>query len=50
LARHFWITRSSAGGVIGCTDEIGGGVPAMIALIRLAWLLPSNALWPVTAS
>ena len=32
----------------GC--EIGGGSEVRIAAIRLAWLLPSNARWPVAIS
>src|SRR5579864_5607061 len=41
LERHFFITRSSAGGVIGWREEMGRGSISRIFAIRLAWLLPS---------
>src|SRR5437016_262105 len=50
LAIHFFTTRSSAGGVMGCSDDIGRGSDDMIAPITLAWLLPSKALLPVAIS
>ena len=50
LARQVRTTRSSAGGARGARAESGGGSDPMIAEIRLAWLLPSNAFWPVTIS
>ena len=43
-------TRSSAGGDIGWTVEIGGGSSCMIAEISEAWLVPENALLPVAIS
>ena len=36
LARHFLTTRSSAGGVMGWSDDIGGGSVSRIFAIRLA--------------
>ena len=39
-------TRSSAGGDIGCTAEIGCGSEARIAATMLAWLLPVKARCP----
>src|SRR6266851_2803990 len=42
-----WTTRSSAGGDIGCTADIGCGSDARIAATMLAWLLPLNARLPV---
>src|SRR5450631_1634608 len=47
LARHFLTTRSSAGGVIGCSVAIGGGSAVRMAAIRLARLFPSNGGLPV---
>ena len=44
LARHFFTTRSSAGGDMGCTDEIGGGSADMIAVISDAWLAAGKRL------
>src|SRR6202030_547410 len=41
LARHFLTTRSSAGGVIGWREKIGGGSVSRILAIKLAWVLPS---------
>ena len=41
-------TRSSAGGIIGWIDEIGGGSVFMIEPISDAWLLPVNAFCPVS--
>ena len=42
--------RSRAGGVIGATDEAGGGLSFRIEPIRLAWLFPSKAFLPVAIS
>ncbi len=50
LARHCFTTRSSAGGVSGASAAISGGSPPMMAEIRDAWLLPSNARRPVVIS
>ena len=50
FARHVLTTRSSAGGVIGCSVEIGGGSELMIDEISDAWLVPSNAFLPVAIS
>jgi hypothetical protein len=36
LARHFFATRSRAGGVIGWSDDIGEGLEEMMAEITLA--------------
>ena len=44
LARQVLTTRSSAGGVIGWTTEIGCGSDVMIAEIRDAWLVPRECL------
>ena len=43
-------TRSSAGGIIGWIDEIGGGSVFMIEPISDAWLLPVNAFCPDSIS
>ena len=43
-------TRSRAGGVSGWRREIGGGSEARIAAMRLAWLFPLKARWPVAIS
>ena len=48
--RQMRTSRSSAGGVIGASDDSGAGLALMIEAIRLAWLRPSNALCPVTIS
>jgi hypothetical protein len=50
LARHVRTSRSSAGGLIGCEAEGGGGSVVRIAEISDAWLAPLNALRPVTIS
>ena len=50
FARHFFTTRSSAGGDIGCTVEIAGGSLDMIAVISDAWLAAENAFFPVAIS
>src|SRR5712692_6895736 len=50
FAKHLLTTRSSAGGVIGWREDMGGGSSFRIAPITLAWLLPSNALLPVAIS
>jgi hypothetical protein len=50
LARQLATTRSRAGGVSGWRREIGGGSEASIAAMRLAWLLPLKARWPVAIS
>ena len=42
--------RSSAGGDIGCTEEIGAGSLDMIAVIKDAWLNAENAFFPVAIS
>ena len=42
--------RSSEAGIIGWIEEIGGGSEPMIEEIRLAWLLPVKAFWPVSIS
>src|ERR1700730_12103213 len=47
LDRHFLATRSSAGGVIGCSEAIDGGSTSRIFAITLAEVLPSNAFLPV---
>src|ERR1700687_4590715 len=36
LAKDFLTTRSSVGGVIGCSVDTGGGSPCIIAPIKLA--------------
>src|SRR3984893_15624622 len=38
LARHFLTTRSSAGGVIGCSEDMGGGAVSKILAITLGEL------------
>jgi hypothetical protein len=43
-------TRSSAGGVIGDTDEIGAGCADTIAAMRLVRDDPENARLPVAIS
>ena len=43
-------TRSSAGGVIGATAEMGAGSSFMIDEISDAWLAPENAFLPVAIS
>ena len=50
FSRHFFTTWSSAGGIIGWTDEIGGGCDARIAAIRLVFDLPSKARRAVAIS
>src|SRR5215471_925753 len=50
FARHDLTMRSRAGGVIGRRDDIGGGAVSSIFAIRLAWLLPSKAFFPVAIS
>jgi hypothetical protein len=50
LARHVLATRSSAGGDIGCADEIEGGSEDMIAVISEAWLAAEKAFRPVAIS
>ena len=50
LARQPRTTRSSPGGLIGDTCEIGAGSVAMIDEINEAWLFPENALRPVAIS
>src|SRR5437899_182015 len=50
LIKQFFTTRSSAGGVIGWTAEIGLGSSRKIAEIREAWLDPVNAFAPVAIS
>src|SRR5436190_18982567 len=46
FARQPCTTRSSAGGDIGCTVEMGCGSDARMAATMLAWLLPVNARLP----
>jgi hypothetical protein len=48
--KHFLTTRSSAGGVIGCSCAIGGGSVVKMAAIKLARLFPLNAGLPVAIS
>ena len=43
-------TRSSAGGDMGCTAEMGCGSEARIAATILAWLLPVKARLPEAIS
>ena len=50
FSRHFVTTWSSAGGITGWTDEIGGGCDERIAAIRLVFDLPSKARRPVAIS
>ena len=50
LAKHRRMTCSSATGESGVTLETGSGFADMMAEIKLAWLLPSNAFLPVTIS
>jgi hypothetical protein len=50
FAKHFFTTRSSAGGDIGVTCEIGGGSSFMIEEISDACVPPANALRPVAIS
>jgi hypothetical protein len=50
LARHFPMTRSSAGGVTAATVDTAGGWSLRIAPIKLACVLPLNALRPVIIS
>ena len=45
-----WLPFASAGGVIGCTAESGGGSCSSTAAITLAWLSPPNARRPVSIS
>ncbi len=42
--------RSRLAGTSGCECAIGRGSAFMIAPMRLAWLLPSNAFLPVSIS
>ena len=46
----FWTTRSSAGGNMGRSDEIGCGSCPNTPAITLAAVLPSNARFPVAIS
>ena len=46
FARHVRTTRSSAGGDMGCTAEMGCGSDARMAATMLAWLLPVKAHLP----
>ena len=48
--RHVAMARSSAGGVMGAIDETDGGFSLRIAPMRLAWLFPSKAFFPVAIS
>ncbi len=50
LARQVRTRRSSPGGDSGWTEAIGGGSRSRIEAIRLACVLPSNALRPVAIS
>jgi hypothetical protein len=50
FARHVLTMRSSSRGVIGCNSRIGCGSSFKIAAIKLAWLLASNAFFPVAIS
>ena len=50
FARQRLTTRSSAGGVIGDTAEIGAGSSFMIDEMSEAWLAPENAFLPVAIS
>ncbi len=50
FSRHLFTTWSSAAGITGWTDEIGGGCEARIAAIRLVFDLPSKARRPVAIS
>ena len=50
LARHFWMTCSSAAGASGCTLLTGFGSPPTIAAMRLVLFFPSKARRPVTIS
>src|SRR5580704_12195758 len=50
LARHFFTTRSRAGGVMGWSDAIDGGSDSRILAITLAEVFPSNAFLPVAIS
>ncbi len=50
FSRHFFTTWSSAGGITGWTEEIGGGCVERIAAIRLVFDLPSNARRAVAIS
>src|ERR1700674_5008700 len=46
FARQTFTTRSSAGGVMGWSEEMGGGLSFKIAPITLAELFPSKAFFP----
>jgi hypothetical protein len=50
FARQVLTTRSSAGGEIGRTAEIGAGSSFMIDEMSEAWVLPSKAFFPVAIS
>ncbi len=50
FARHRLTIRSKTGGVIDCNSDIGLGSCPIMAAIKLAWLCPSNALFPVAIS
>ena len=50
FARQVLTTRSSPGGVIGCSVAIGGGSDDMIAVIKDAWLDAAKAFFPVAIS
>src|SRR5450759_1773523 len=50
LAREVRIRPSSAGGLIGCREETGGGSEVRIAEMSDAWLVPENAFLPVAIS
>src|SRR5258706_7499141 len=50
FAKQVFTTRSSAGGVMDRSVDMGRGSEDIIAEITLAWLLPSNALFPVAIS
>ena len=50
FAKQVSTTASSAGGVTACVVESVGARLCMIAAIRLAWLSPEKACFPVTIS
>ncbi|MCK7461388.1 MAG: hypothetical protein MZU84_04630 [Sphingobacterium sp.] len=50
FARHFVMTRASAGGVGGCSDASGAGSCSRIAAATFVGVSPSNARRPVTIS
>ena len=50
FSRHVLMVRSNSGGDVGSISEMGRGLALMMAVMRLAWLAPSKAFFPVNIS